>query len=134
MILLWKSSLNCYSRLFASSNCMQGLLSFSSDPHYFQKLLEFPLVLCIMAALLSNLLAFPQVMKELMELLIYCHNISSFVFVDWSNSQVLFLVQEQSYCCRHFQLHCGDKFYCKGMFRSKIFTPKNITSNVWTYA
>jgi len=52
---------------------MQGLLSFSSDPHYCQKLLKFPLVLCTIAALL--------LMEELMELLIYRHSTSSFVLL-----------------------------------------------------
>jgi len=93
-------------KAFCRFKCVcKAWLAFSSDPHYCQKLLKFPLVLCTIAALL--------LMEELMELLIYRHSTSSFVLLTGLIAKSFFLVQEQSYCCRHFQLHCGDKFYCR---------------------
>jgi len=61
-------------KAFCRFKCVyKAWLAFSSDPHYCQKLLKFPLVLCTIAALL--------LMEELMELLIYCHSISSFILL-----------------------------------------------------
>ena len=61
-------------KAFCRFKCVcKAWLAFSSDPHYCQKLLKFPLVLCTIAALL--------LMEELMELLIYRHSTSSFVLL-----------------------------------------------------
>jgi len=105
MILLWKSSLNYCSRLFAASNV------------YTRPGLPFHLTL-ITARSCSNSTGFMYHCSTTIDggidgTLNLLPQYQQLHFVDWSNSQVLFLVQEQSYCCRHFQLHCGDKFYCR---------------------
>ena len=90
-------------KAFCRFKCVyKAWIAFSSDPHYCQKLLKFPLVLCTIAALL--------LMEELMELLIYRHSTSSFVLLTGLIAKSFFQYRSNLTAAGTFSFIAGTSF------------------------